>query len=107
MDMPQTTQRTRRSRYAPLSYERMAILVAVAAGPIQKSLIAKAVLGDTVAEIVLKKSTTYFLIRELTNLGYLEVRGTHSLTDKGWRMLNTELNRIEQQRHILKQKLRV
>jgi DNA-binding PadR family transcriptional regulator len=83
----------------------MAILIAVSRGPIDKARISDAVLADTIAAIVLRKSTAYSLISELSNTGYIENRGAYYLTDKGWHTLRNELNRIEQQRRILKQRL--
>ena len=109
MNNPQPTGTTSRRRattkLSPLSYERIAILTAVAAGPISKARIADAVLADSVAAIVIKLSTTYFPISELTKAGYLQINGSYTLTDKGWRTLQNELKRIEQQRLILKTRL--
>ncbi len=95
------------SRLAPLSYERMAILLAVAAGPIDRARIPEAVLADTVGAVIIRKTTGYTLIKELTAKGYLQVRGSYTLTDKGWRTLHREHNRMENQRLILKQRLHV
>lgn len=107
---PQSGQRIKRashSRLAPLSFERIAILSAVAAGPIDKARIAEEVLADTVAAIVIRKSTAYYLISELTEKGYLQEAGSFTLTNKGWHALQMELKRIEQQRLILKQHLHI
>ena len=98
-------KRASHSRLAPLNYERMAILIALADGSIDKAKIAEAVIADTVGAVILRKSTAYYLINELTNQAYIEKRGSYSLTDKGWRILQQELKRIEQQRLILKLRL--
>ena len=106
MNYPKSIRATR-SKRAPISYERMAILLAVAAAPIDKTRIAGQVLGGSVGDVVIKKSTAYYLIRELTNAGYIQASGSYTLTDKGYRTLHSELKRIEQQRRILKQRLHV
>ncbi len=96
-----------RSKHAPLSYERIAILMAVATGPIDRSQVAGTIIADTVASIVIKTSTLYYLIRELTQAGHIKRQGSLTLTDKGRNILKVELNRIEQQRYILKQRLHI
>jgi len=106
MNVPKA-QRHRTGKNAPLSYERLAILVAVAPGPIIKAQIGDTVMGDTAGRIAISKSSLYRLINELTETGYLQSAGTYSLTDKGWRALHLELQRIEQQRLILKQRLHI
>ena len=101
----QIVARTRHSKHAPLSYERLAILLATADGPIDKSRIYDAVAADSVGALVMKKSSLYRLISELMKLSYLESKGALTLTDKGWRTLQGELKRIEHQRLILKHRL--
>ncbi|HVQ44659.1 MAG TPA: hypothetical protein VMT30_06885 [Candidatus Saccharimonadia bacterium] len=102
---PPKTTRQVRTKYTPLSYERLAILLAVAAGPIDCARIAEQVLADTVANIVLKKSTAYYLISELTTTGHLQKHGSYTLTAKGRQTLQRELARLEQQRRLLLQRL--
>ncbi len=81
--------------------------MAVADGPIDKARIAEKVLGDSVGDIAIKVSTIYYLISKLTNEGYIQASGSYTLTDKGYRTLHSELNRINQQRLILKQRLHI
>ena len=95
------------TKICPITYERLAILMALAAGPIEKARIVEAVLADSVGSIVIKTSTAYFLIKNLEYAGYITVASACKLTDKGWRTLHQELNRIEQQRLILKTRLHV
>ena len=94
-------------KLSPLSYERIAILTAIAEGPLTKSEIPKKVLSDTVAAVVLKKSSAYQLINKLIERGYITQTAPYDLTDTGWRTLQNELKRIEYQRLILKQRLHV
>ena len=81
--------------------------MALATGPVEKARIVEAVLADSVGSLVIKTSTAYFLIKNLEEQGYITETGACKLTDKGWRTLHQELNRIEQQRLILKTRLRV
>ena len=106
MDTPKP-QRVSRTKRTPLSYERVAILLAVAGGPIDKARIADKVLADTVGAVVLSTSTAYYLISELTQDNHLQVNGSYVLTEKGYRTLHHELGRVEQERRILKQRLHI
>lgn len=90
-----------------MSYERLAILLAVAAGPISGAEIAGQVLADSVGGIIISKSTAYRLISELEERGLIENRGGYALTNAGWRALRGELNRVEQQIRILKSRLHI
>src|SRR3954467_12256943 len=101
------THRRNTGKLSPISYERLAILMAISGGGIEKARVADAVLSDLVGAIVLKSSTTYYLISELLDSKYIEGSGDYFLTDKGWRTLRNELNRIERQRSILKQRLHI
>lgn len=93
------------SKWAPMSYERIAILIALANEPLDKKDIAGAVQADTLAHVVIKTSTMYFLIRELAHRGYIKEQGPFYLTDKGRHTLLIELSRIEHQRLLLKARL--
>lgn len=99
--------RLTRNKHVPLSYDRIAILTAVATGPIDRARVAQVVIGDTVGTVVIQKSTLYHHIQELTEKGYLQRSGALTLTAKGWRTLHGELARLVQQHRILKQRLRV
>jgi DNA-binding PadR family transcriptional regulator len=108
MSVPEAQASKRRRAkitYAPLSYERQAILIALAGGPLDRAEVASTIIGDTIGALVLSKSSFYRLINESEVKGYIEARGAYYLTDKGWRTLHQELNRIERQRLILKQRL--
>ena len=89
-----TKPRRAKQSYAPLSYERAAILTALAMAPLDRAKILGAIIGDTVGELVLKKSSFYRLIAELEADGFIEQKGPYFLTDKGWRSLRHELYRI-------------
>lgn len=95
------TQRRTLSKWAPLSYERTAILIALSAGPLDKKDVADAVMADTLAHVVLKTSTTYYLISELAQQGYIKEQGPFCLTDKGRHALKIEFSRIERERQLL------
>ena len=96
-----------RSKHVPISYERVAILLAVATGPIDRRDIEDVVMADSVGAIFIKKSTLYYLISELIEYGLMQHQGSLTLTDKGWRALHNEFSRIEQQRRIMKQRLHI
>ena len=104
---PMLKIRRPKQSYSLLCYEKMAILAALAAGPMDRAAIAFSIIGDTIGGLVLSKSSFYRHIKDLEGGGYIEVNGPLRLTDKGWRTLHQELKRIEQQRLILKTRLHV
>ena len=99
------TERIPRLKRIPMSYERIAILMAVADGPIDRAAISDVIVANSIGVILVKKSTLYHLISELIEQDYIKRQGSLTLTDKGWRVLHDELSRIEQERLILKQRL--
>jgi DNA-binding PadR family transcriptional regulator len=104
--MPTNLRRNSRlSQVKPISPERIAILIAVAEGPIDRRDIGAKVQEDSYSSLLIKTSTLYALIRELTTAGYLSYHETYMLNPKGVATLKSEQFRLQQQLNTLKNRL--
>jgi DNA-binding IclR family transcriptional regulator len=80
---------------APLSHERLAIMLAVAAGPVSASEITRQAIADSTGLLVLKRSSLFRLLLELAGRGLIARHGQDSyrLTERGWKLLELESHR--------------
>jgi hypothetical protein len=83
----------------------MAVLVAVAAGPMNRAEIQDQINADTLGRYI-RKSKFYLIVYELIELGYMTGPNPCQLTELGWKLLQSDLNNLEHRVRVLKQRLR-
>src|SRR5437870_2548741 len=83
---------------APLSHERLAILLALAAGPATAAEIETQAIADSAGHVVLKRASLFRHLQELAARNLIESCSpqTYCLTDKGWARVKLEAQRSEQ-----------
>ncbi len=95
----------RRIRTIPPSHDRIAILIALTAGPLPRATIRDRVQADSVGSVHIKLSTLYVLLAELESAGYIKDPLIYELTQAGWSFVRSELARIEHQRQLIRERL--
>ena len=92
-------------RTAPLSHERLAILLALSCPGRNNSIasVSDQVISDSVGSIYIKKSTLYKFVKELESEGHISMPPP-ALTEKGIRTLKLDIARTENYLQLLKQR---
>jgi DNA-binding PadR family transcriptional regulator len=96
------------TRMAPLSHERLAILLALSSEPMSATEVREQALGDSLGNVVIKYGSLFRLTRELLNSKLINHYGDEAYcpTERGWKLLEQEAARTEFWARTARERLR-